>query len=323
MIRTITESINQSSFRILKYTGKRLLFAVLFVLFAISTTGVQASSSLSFEEQPPSVDTPPINEVRFDNVESFVRNDSLYIAFDLVLQGNILDSDKALHIEPVYNTVTTEIRLPKILINGKERSDYYPPEQSLLSQKEKLTSRPYFVIVRNNNETQHVAYGYVMPFVNGICKIGVLHIQQLLQDSCNLKLVEERLLPIRYISSKLNPTMFVNSVTYIISREMFDLAQSNKENDLLKIAAVYFPDDATANINASSVALTKGNVDEAWTYLSKVQDKPEAYNNLGIYYWLKGNKYKAENYFRKASKVDGQEEKANANLKMLSKYVIR
>lgn len=323
MRRIIIHLINQQSFRIPKHTGKRLLFAVLYFLFAISIPAVQANSSLSFEQQPPPVDTSPINEVRFDNVESFVRNDSLYIAFDLMLQGDILDSDKALHIEPVYSTVTTEIRLPKILINGKERLNYHHHEQLLLSQKEEATNKPYFVIVRNNKETQHVAYGYVMPFENGICKVGVLHIQQLLQDSCNLTLVDERLLPLRYVSSKLNPKMFVNSVTYIIPREMFDLAKNKKEKNLIKIAAIYSLDNTTTNINASSEALTKGNVDEAWTYLSKVKDKPEAYNNLGIYYWLKGNKHKAEDYFRKALNVDGQEEKANENLKMLSKYVIR
>lgn len=306
-----------------RHFNKRFFFAVLIGFFTINITAEQASASLSFEQQTPFNDTLMVNEVRFDNIQSFVRNDSLYIAFDLVLQDSILNASDALHIEPVYNTVTTEIRLPKIIINGKERSVYYHREQILVSQKEKLTNKPYFVLERNNKKTQHIAYDYVMPFKNGLCKVGVLHIQQFLQDGNNLTFIKERLLPIRYIESKLNPTIFVNSVTFIIPKEKIDFVQSKNDKDLLKIPSIYLPDNVITNINASSEALIKGNVDEAWAYLSIVKDKPEAYNNLGVYYWLKGNKYKAESYFRKAATIDDQADNANTNLKMLRRYVIR
>ncbi len=84
------------------------------------------------------------------------------------------------------------------------------------------------------------------------------------------------------------------------------------------VAARYFPDDATANINASSAALVRGDLDEAWQYLSKVQDVPEAYNNLGVYYWLRGDTARAEQYFRLAMNVKGDEEKARRNLEQLT-----
>lgn len=71
------------------------------------------------------------------------------------------------------------------------------------------------------------------------------------------------------------------------------------------------------------MALIKGDLVQAWTYLSKVQDNPEAYKNLGVYYWLKSDTDKSETYFRKAMNVDGQGEKANANIKMLEKYLKR
>jgi tetratricopeptide (TPR) repeat protein len=83
------------------------------------------------------------------------------------------------------------------------------------------------------------------------------------------------------------------------------------------VAAKYFPDDATANINASSAALVRGDLDEAWQYLSKIQDVPEAYNNLGVYYWLRGDTERAERYFRLAMNVKGDEEKARRNLEQL------
>ena len=103
-------------------------------------------------------------------------------------------------------------------------------------------------------------------------------------------------------------------------REIFDLAQSRDDKDLLKIAAIYFPNNVIANINASSVALVRGSLDEAWTYLSKVEVNPEAYNNLGIYYWLRGDVESAKDYFQKAMAIDSEKENAVANIKLLERY---
>ena len=98
------------------------------------------------------------------------------------------------------------------------------------------------------------------------------------------------------------------------------MAQSRDDKDLLKIAAIYFPNNAIANINASSVALIRGNLDEAWTYLSKVEENPEAYNNLGIYYWLKGDVERAKVFFQKATTNNSKNENAIANMQLLEKY---
>ena len=115
-------------------------------------------------------------------------------------------------------------------------------------------------------------------------------------------------------------TVIKDKPSGLSQREIFDLAQSKDDKDLLKIAAIYFPNNAIANINASSVALVRGNLDEAWTYLSKVEDNPEAYNNLGIYYWLKGDVERAKGYFQKAMAIDSEKENAVANIKLLERY---
>ena len=107
--------------------------------------------------------------------------------------------------------------------------------------------------------------------------------------------------------------------TGLSQREIYDLAQSKQDNDLLKIAVVYFPNDATANINAASVALVKGNVVQAWIYLSKVENNPKAYNNLGVYYWLKGDTTKAKRYFEEAIEAGIDKEKSVANIQLLEK----
>lgn len=84
------------------------------------------------------------------------------------------------------------------------------------------------------------------------------------------------------------------------------------------IAVRYFPDDDIANINASSAALVRGDMELAWLCLNKVKNNPMASNNLGVYYWLCGKVEEAENYFRKALETDLR--RATYNLEQLQKW---
>lgn len=103
--------------------------------------------------------------------------------------------------------------------------------------------------------------------------------------------------------------------------EMFHHIQESNNKELFFVAASYFPNSVSANINASSVELSKGNIEQAWIYLSKAQDSPEACNNLGVYYWLKGDTDRAKSYFQKALSADEQKENANENIKMLEEHL--
>ena len=484
----------------IQHTSIRLLLALFIGFFATSTANAQAST----------------NNISFKNIESYVFNGSLHLSFDVALEGDFLSSGDALHIRPVYHTASDDINLPEILVNGKQRARFYRREQSLLSESERMENKPFAVIVRNNKERQEVSYNYVLPLPKGVATKGALQIEQLLQDCCNLALVDSKPLALAYRHATPDPAIFANSVTYIApqaekekkrndnfvirveypvnqhevlpnfannmaeldrmdnevkplftdketyrieggvikgfaspedtyehnlklskrrtdtfkkylvnkygltdlndflaqgmgedwdslrksveasdmehkaeilriietegvfdgrekklmelaggkpysymlkelfpplrrmemeisytvrafdtneseslikdkpsrlsQREIFDLAQCKDDKDLLKIAAIYFPNNAIANINASSVALVRGNLDEAWIYLSKVEENPEAYNNLGIYYWLKGDVERAKVFFQKATTNNSKNENAIANMQLLEKY---
>ena len=112
-------------------------------------------------------------------------------------------------------------------------------------------------------------------------------------------------------------------------QEMYEVAQAENDDRTIvrqrdaygreyDIAVRYFPDDDIANINASSAALVRGDLELAWVCLGRVRENPLAANNLGVYHWLCGKIGEAEAYFEKARATDPQ--RAAYNLEQLRKW---
>lgn len=108
-------------------------------------------------------------------------------------------------------------------------------------------------------------------------------------------------------------------------KELYLIAQSYKTgseefNHAFQVAALMFPNDPTANLNAAAVEIQKGgDLTVAKKYLAKADQKAaETLNNLGIVAMMEEDLETAEKYFN-AAKAAGLTEQANANLKELSK----
>ena len=90
-------------------------------------------------------------------------------------------------------------------------------------------------------------------------------------------------------------------------QEMFLLAQtyekgSNEFNEVFDIAVRMFPEDPTANLNASSIALNNRDLSAAKKYLAKAdQSLAETINNQGVLAFLEGRTNDAKNMFSKAA----------------------
>lgn len=82
-------------------------------------------------------------------------------------------------------------------------------------------------------------------------------------------------------------------------------------------AARFYPEDKIANLNASSAALVRRDLAQAWQYLCHISDAPEAATNMGLYYWLSGKYGMAARYFEKALNDPRQAAKAGEYLKQL------
>lgn len=93
-------------------------------------------------------------------------------------------------------------------------------------------------------------------------------------------------------------------------REIYDLAHTRNSDAVARtqrsnygreydIAARYFPKDPIAQINASSAALIRGELEIAHLYLERVAQDPRAYNNLGVYHWMRQEYDQAADYFRR------------------------
>jgi hypothetical protein len=90
-------------------------------------------------------------------------------------------------------------------------------------------------------------------------------------------------------------------------QEMFLLARtyekgSSEYNEVFDVAVRMFPEDPTANLNASSIALNKGDVPAAKKYLERAdQNLAETINNQGVLAFLEGRIDDAKSLFSKAA----------------------
>lgn len=75
---------------------------------------------------------------------------------------------------------------------------------------------------------------------------------------------------------------------------------SREFNDLIDLSARLYPNYAEACINAAGVALMRGDLATAASYLKGYETDPRAYNNLGVLHLLQGDTSKAEVYLMMA-----------------------
>ncbi len=98
--------------------------------------------------------------------------------------------------------------------------------------------------------------------------------------------------------------------------EMFLIAETYEKgseafNEVFDIAVRMYPEDVVSNINAAAIALKKKDVSMAAVYLERVKDDPQAWNNTGVMYLLKGDVESAKLYFEKAAEAGTKEAKSN------------
>lgn len=104
--------------------------------------------------------------------------------------------------------------------------------------------------------------------------------------------------------------------------ELLLVADSYSNNSIeyknaIEITVKTYPDNMIANINASSVALSAGNIAGAKQYLARFEQQPEALNNLGVISMIEGNYESAHQYFQKA--IDLGSVEAGRNMEELTK----
>ena len=97
----------------------------------------------------------------------------------------------------------------------------------------------------------------------------------------------------------------INAERAVSLRSMYETATkftkgSREFNDLIDLSARLFPNYAEACINAAGVALMRGDLSTASSYLKGYETDPRAYNNIGVLYLLQGDASKAEVYLMMA-----------------------
>jgi Outer membrane protein and related peptidoglycan-associated (lipo)proteins len=105
---------------------------------------------------------------------------------------------------------------------------------------------------------------------------------------------------------------------HLSQNEMFLVANTYPKNskefkEVFDIAVRLYPNNPHAQLNSAALEVENGSLDVALDRLKNI-DMPEAWNNLGIIYFKKGDYGKAEEFFNKA---------ANAGLKTASDNLLQ
>lgn len=122
------------------------------------------------------------------------------------------------------------------------------------------------------------------------------------------------------VETKDAATLIYSHPELLSLEEMYEVARYYRPGtvqyrEVYEIAAFHFPLDVVANVNAASAVMLDGDLKAAWNYLSKVEDDPRAWNNMGVLTLLEGDPEGAAVWFRKAIGVEPL--KARANLQKI------
>ncbi|MDD4669459.1 MAG: hypothetical protein PHG78_00325 [Bacteroidales bacterium] len=105
--------------------------------------------------------------------------------------------------------------------------------------------------------------------------------------------------------------IFKNDPKQLSADEYVQLLNDGADAAVLAKAVEIYPNDSRINSIAAERAKNAGNIDAALSYYQKAGNSPEAYNNQGCCWLLKGNAEKAQECFNKAKGLDVAEGNAN------------
>ena len=111
---------------------------------------------------------------------------------------------------------------------------------------------------------------------------------------------------------KKNPKLLSLNEMYLVAESY--PSNSKEFREVFDIAVRLYPDSEIAIMNSAAADIENKNYDAAIERLKKIEDKPIAWNNLGVAYILKGDSGKASEYFEKSANNGDKDGKVNLDI---------
>lgn len=111
--------------------------------------------------------------------------------------------------------------------------------------------------------------------------------------------------------------IYKNDPSQLSAEEYAILLSESMDAEMLAKALELYPNDPQINGIAANVAKDAGKIDSALNYYQKAGNTPEAYNNQGCCWLLKGDAVKAQECFDKANDLSVAEGNANEVRKVI------
>ncbi|EGK02542.1 DUF3868 domain-containing protein [Dysgonomonas gadei] len=111
---------------------------------------------------------------------------------------------------------------------------------------------------------------------------------------------------------KKNPKLLSLNEMYLVAESY--PSNSKEFREVFDIAVRLYPESEIAIVNSAGADIESKNYDAAIERLKRIEDKPIAWNNLGVAYMLKGDTKKAKEYFEKSANRGDKDAKANLEI---------
>lgn len=145
-----------------------------------------------------------LSNIKYTDLKSTIIRDSIFISYNAVVPFSEIKSAAGLYIIPVYRSKGKQFFFKKVIVNGKDRNNYYLREQNIKSHKRYFSQKPYSVSVLKDSNDVKISYSIARKIPMNMDDNGVFTLEEIELNCSGLNIHAIRKIAQSIVLSKKN-----------------------------------------------------------------------------------------------------------------------